>query len=895
MPKLFMINIVANKGYKDRKELPFKIKDMSKEISKVSKNYWSVKTHYRENSKDKIKQFAFRLPYKKSQIKYVRIVNPENKDDFISLDFSFENNVWFDANIFYKKNRYLYFNRGIGVAESGFIEIYVGLKGQEDLILNVEFLPSSLSKQDYEIMLTELYAIHSRLIGNKDNIVNVSMESQNYIEKLNKKFKEIEKLLLDIDRNPHLELENRIIMKKLDKKWNKDAYIQAKINPGRQKYKHKVKVNSSTNYENKLIKQTLINLKKSLEVLSLYLQNQVNTRYIKEKEDLIYKFKTLDVKIDKDYDSNDKLIRKNIDSINNSIKRLLSQTYVSYSESLRNRRYNCKKLKKYLFLAVKLEINDDEDLRYMNNKDITKISYTYNKRSNFKSLIIKDIVDLDDKFSIKLRGIKNFHGNFKLKSEDLLSVLLMEKAIYLALNNEEIYDFVIYGMSFQDKNNIICRYGETNLYNYNLELTYIDSIYLNNKKVSIDSEEEYNFFLKNFILKSSNNSNKLFNDLERNKLIQTNIRNYKKINDKMYKLNMDIRLINNIIEGINNILELSTFKNIRTNNKLAIRPTNILIHEPRYNKVFKFLRNSEKELGLSFDNNKLNNVQVNKLHSIYEVWVLYKIIYLMTEEMGWSIKDNNEISSCLKNYIIKNKTLKDFKVTLFLNDFSIELYYEPKIYLDNSESYLTPDYVFKIKKSNKDLGILILDAKYRDYKTMGENFWLKDIEDVGIKKYGKISAKDPKWRLPIISSSIIHSDIKLIENNDYFPYIPYYMDKNSGKDKFKYSSIPFTPSNVNIFKNYLRMIFEYILGYYNICWNCGENEKIRISKLKTKGKNIKYHIECLSCNEFWVKSHCYNDKDHVIIKHNSNYLKENKKSEKSKGTNLICPICLGEL
>ena len=89
------------------------------------------------------------------------------------------------------------------------------------------------------------------------------------------------------------------------------------------------------------------------------------------------------------------------------------------------------------------------------------------------------------------------------------------------------------------------------------------------------------------------------------------------------------------------------------------------------------------------------------------------------------------------------------------------------------------------------------------------------------------------------------------------------------------------------------MIIEYHLGLYNYCWNCGEDIKIDIVVKKTKGGNNKYHYKCNTCNEFWVKNHCYNDTEHALIKHIDNYHYIN--DEKGTPWFVVCPECDGKI
>src|SRR5690606_31615111 len=133
--------------------------------------------------------------------------------------------------------------------------------------------------------------------------------------------------------------------------------------------------------------------------------------------------------------------------------------------------------------------------------------------------------------------------------------------------------------------------------------------------------------------------------------------------------------------------------------------------------------------------------------------------------------------------------------------------------------YLTPDFVLKFKRNGRDMGLVILDAKYRNYESQGKDQWLKDIITIAINKYGNMQPIDAKWQAPIISSNILHSDVTISENAEE-QYNPYHVMYNedlfsttlSNEAPHKYGSIYMIPSKTYIFKNWFRLIMEFHFG-----------------------------------------------------------------------------------
>ncbi len=98
-----------------------------------------------------------------------------------------------------------------------------------------------------------------------------------------------------------------------------------------------------------------------------------------------------------------------------------------------------------------------------------------------------------------------------------------------------------------------------------------------------------------------------------------------------------------------------------------------------------------------------------------------------------------------------------------------------------------------------------------------------------------------------------------------------------------YDGITLNQSEINL-SLFFKMMFEYFLGCWTKCWECG-SDLVDITPLLTNGGYEKYYMHCEKCGAFWVKTHCHYCHNH-LVKHYINYHVENK------GNWLVlCPKC----
>src|SRR5699024_4575635 len=103
---------------------------------------------------------------------------------------------------------------------------------------------------------------------------------------------------------------------------------------------------------------------------------------------------------------------------------------------------------------------------------------------------------------------------------------------------------------------------------------------------------------------------------------------------------------------------------------------------------------------------------VKKMHQIYETWVLYKMIHVLTEDMGWKIEDKTNAQQYLLNFVSQSnrKSLHNFTITLTQRNWKIVIYHEPRIDLKQS-TYYKPDYAFQFFRDGDQIGNAYIDAK----------------------------------------------------------------------------------------------------------------------------------------------------------------------------------------
>lgn len=508
-------------------------------------------------------------------------------------------------------------------------------------------------------------------------------------------------------------------------------------------------------------------------------------------------------------------------------------------------------------------------------------------------------------FSLKFKDDK-FEGNNYIKTSRLSS----NHVLTHYLLNELIKEL----KTFRREKLSIKIEAEISTYHSFREISKVHNIYLNNVKIKKPEIKE----LQKWVTKLE------VTDTDYN-YFKNSLLDKRKYNEERFKsIDNLICQFKDYCKEIEELLENDLFKKIDLVNRVPSVPSQYFLHNPLYKRVWSSLQNINKKIEFSVHLLEgFSKIEIDRLLNIYESWVYFKIIDILINEMGWTLKNSEE----MKKSIIKfnhDSVKSDFNLQkvyenithahLHLGNYTLKVIYEPRLHYNKANKIknhlLTPDILFEFSKNNKLVGHAIMDAKFRS--EISADQWIKDIKEVAYEKYIERISKqiDKKYNInedTIINSAIIHPDITLNE----YEYFPYDILKSKNKEvlnnscfgklikevKFigphKLSSLPFSPNQTNTFKNWLRMIMEFHFKEEGVCWNCGEHQSDNIKKEKKTtliGKEI-FHYTCNSCKEFWISTHCHNKScGKKIYKHLYNYHAVMNRLESGRW-NIRCPHC----
>lgn len=549
------------------------------------------------------------------------------------------------------------------------------------------------------------------------------------------------------------------------------------------------------------------------------------------------------------------------------------------------------------YVELEVECLETPNFKHQQSKNGITLNFSYDNRdSNFKTISYKFRNNNNELVS---RRFNSYFGSISLESTHVHSHSLIYEAFHhnLLLRNS-VSKIVIRGYVRPVMNGIdpvsYINPNNENYNNYEFQFSRITEIIVNEIPVSVPvSRPDLQEFL-NTKIPVKIEELKVADGIEESEMQLSQLYTLTRLEKKKKHLDYQLQGYKRLEKIINDCLNVSIFTNINSNHRLKSNLTPLFLHDPNYHSAWTAIKAIDYEISASLFARGYNHlVKTAKVEQIYEVWVLYKILEIITKELGWEIKSKSLVDQ-LDYYLLKGKLLKGFSTVLTNGEWDIEFYYEPKINLKNG-NYITPDFVFRYIYKNIPTGLVILDAKYRDYSIQGINKWKSDIQDVAIEKYGQMQPVEEMWRLPILHSGIVHCDANFSSDSisKINPYHVFYNKEIFNKElstetAHKYGSIYLLPSQTHIFKNWFRMIMEYPIKSYQTCWCCGEEVNISKRQLMTSGGHPKYHFTCKNCNEFWVKVHCRENRKHLIIKHTLNYHLQVSHSHKWY---VVCPCC----
>lgn len=911
--ELYMISVAYDHNQQPKMgKLPIRKIQVENVVEQKNEDKWSISTHYRSQSNNRMMQVGIRITDSK-----IKSLSLRGQQDGIEVFFEKDQheNIWFEPTRFqnYKQGRYYRFeeNGGVtGIANAGSVRIIGRTDDGEKELGHIQFVPSSLSIRDYERMVADLYRIREELVrGQRAESMTIKRET------VPKQLKEQLKILKQAMDNI-----NRMPVKRFHYKWKKEKEHEYRrfnmrkeifkmLNPGKSAYYIYAPEPSVEIKEHQLIKQELKLLKKYaefysgrgviLEVDRAQLINEREMIFEKSNIELQQQLKTATgMENPSVYKTLKHHYEKEIERVNQLIdaEKELYKNFLVYKHE-EGRPENS------LPVIVSLNIKGDASnykIEFENNRFKTTVQSNYRQEQWESAIHFLGYQYWEDK-EFKSGECKSHFCSIELNTEVISQHLLLKEAVQ---NNRfkdvqasmKIKGYVEYPTFPLFENDPIGRrINNPRFRGYTFKFKKIQSITIEREEVVIQEEKtSLQQFLQQAPIQTSQTLS-LHDELERMEISLNQLEQMYQLTKRLKGLSDETLVYDSIIQTVDDLIQLPMLQNVRLKERQPFLPTQLFLHDPQYHLVWKALTGIHRNLEASFVAEKDElQIGVVKVEQIYEIWSLYKVIHLMTETLGWQLEGNMDVVKYLDQYIRSNSSyvLHNFIVSLTFQNWKVEITYEPKIYLANVKNYRTPDLAMRFIKNEEVLGIAYLDAKYRNYKTQGNEQWIKDIQSVAIDKYGAMEPADNRWRYNVLASFILHPDVEFGQSTEQFGKnysVTYSAEDFVGTEEaHKYGSIYMTPSVSYMFKNWLRMIMEYQLGQYHICWNCGCADDVkRVKRFTFRGKE-KYHFTCQQCKEFWVKVHCRNWHSHLLVKHVNNYHHQLKRNYKWY---VICPVC----
>lgn len=887
--------------------LPITTIDVGQKINERKEGEWVVQTHYRESTNDFIRQIAFRFnsPLEKGDRVYLHEFNGKTGFPF---HYDATHDIWFQPTCFEKTKRrgreyYQYDNNQmlVGLTNAGSVCVSVVRERTCHAQYRVYFVPSSLKLRDYEEMVSDLYRIREEFVRDERNVAKTELRQDHVLMILEEQLEKLRKAIIRIDAQPHAMLKLHSVKKKISVTGRFDirAEIEQYMSPGQPTYKHRIMSEVVTTYENQLIKQLLQDLLLYAErhgetdagtnATLRRVQNQQKAFFEKSDMRIQAAFQSLD-----EINNPDKFEQVYHQFQNEADQHLAREQQIHQITSKNSDFYNTNKMLSGLSY-IELSCLCSGTLKYSHNQSLEGLqaNFSYNKT---KSSFYAQYYTVQTPFGKVTKTTNSYFGNIQLISNHAQSHALLYEAFnstILQKTNERLLPVVLKGYVKPAFNGIdpVCAVDPHNKrFNlYSFQFVYLDEVIIDGRPIDVpQTKRELLDILTKIPVEIPNSEVAEEAEIRLNQLQQL-----RTLQQKKHYITKQAADYEKLRQTVEQCLTYPLFQKVQLQKRLVSRPTQLFLHDPNYRSVWQAIKRIEYELSASLYTKEHGQlIGTTKVEQIYEVWTLYKILQLATQEMGWLCDNKSSVREVLDNYMLEGKSLKQFSTKMYLGEWTIELYYEPVIHLQNG-SYVTPDFVLRYIYKEKPVGLAILDAKYRNYDSQGEWQWIRDVEDVAMNKYGQLQPIDSKWQLPLLHSGIIHCDEAISNGNEerYNPYHVMYNEKlfpniSSVGTEHLFGSLYMIPSQIHVFKNWFRMIFEYHLKSYNCCWNCGERQEVSRRPLSTRGGNRKYHYTCKKCNEFWVKVHCANN-GHHLVKHTLNYHLQVNRNQRWF---VVCPI-----
>lgn len=278
-----------------------------------------------------------------------------------------------------------------------------------------------------------------------------------------------------------------------------------------------------------------------------------------------------------------------------------------------------------------------------------------------------------------------------------------------------------------------------------------------------------------------------------------------------------------------------------------IEETHLFRMHPFYSEVFSLFIEYEKLSPELSDSFRLFIQSILKSPTLYEIWVLLKIIEQFSQ---WGVNPFEFIQEVQEKYITQ-KSISGYKKQFKLKNrpFDIGLYYDYTF----GETGYRPDFVIGFfDHTDKKWHLHTLDAKYKCYSKMkkGEKRILDDLNRSGTRYLNELFKNNPSIILK--SASLVHTDVNSVNWNVKHQSV------NPFRVQHMLAHYYLTPNKTTNLEIYLKRIMHESSNYDSCCPKCGKKINGVREEKEPHGNKLRWKTTyiCEVCEEVWVANFC---------------------------------------
>ena len=573
-------------------------------LGEEPKENWSIETHYMGRgikSKKAIYQIAFQPILEDDESLddfYLRLRASKDSNNIDYLRYCNKSNLFFYSEPKQrKKEKYC----SVANTAGRFIVEVVKLENNTVLkSIDVIVKPSSLSYDDYLKMIRDLREIREDIVINNNSKISVG---QRYIDKKNnieEIIKELQSAINGINNKPKSKLEVQYVKKKYNQinKITNKTLLEKSMYPYKNTFTSIDYKESFDLYENRILKQVLINLKEKIKEYEEFYDDYVSGEE-RENAKVRNRFKTMtSISIEERKDELDKRIMK----------------YTQHLEKIINENIKVTTSNAELIVFKNKDINKDNiNIEYCDSTNSFVLRFTPNK----------DIKGDKLKFSRDVTEIYGFSLNISLRTNNINEMIFfiqsLDERVHIPNRASRIN---IRGniSNFEPKNRRII----LNIYS----IHSIDGI-----PVKTYSEEEKREFFERYFNDK--------NDEENLNMLNSIMKKEEEISFLKKKFNDDNSWAS-LKEKVDNMLSLTIFKGVKPKEIHGLRPTQIFINDNYYKKAYKTIKKYNDKISI-IDMKSPESILVKSTCDIYEIWCLFKIIQLLIINQKWKLINDKSV------------------------------------------------------------------------------------------------------------------------------------------------------------------------------------------------------------------------------------------------------------